>query len=97
MIPKRMRPKNVKLVRRNQPTASQRLLNGELDFVTLFTKAIGSQKLNMDFNFQNLQLQLPSGAQILQGVSGNILHGRMTAIMGPSGAGSKSMINNSLS
>jgi hypothetical protein len=53
-----------------------------------FTKALGSQQLSMNFSFDNLQKQLPNGKYILQGVTGSIKSGRMTAIMGPSGAGS---------
>lgn len=41
-----------------------------------------------DHRFNDLQLTLPNRKAILQGATGDILSGRMTAIMGPSGAGS---------
>jgi ABC-type multidrug transport system fused ATPase/permease subunit len=45
--------------------------------------------LKMNFQFTDLSLKLATGKSILQGVTGEIFAGRMTAIMGPSGAGSK--------
>jgi hypothetical protein len=39
----------------------------------------------LDFQFNNLGLQLPGGKKILQGVTGRIESGKVTAIMGPSG------------
>ena len=41
----------------------------------------------MNFKFNDLGLQLKGGKEILKGVNGEINAGRMTAIMGPSGAG----------
>lgn len=58
-----------------------------LDF---YKKGLKGRRLEMEFNFQNMGLKLPNGGKvILQGVSGEIKSSRMTAIMGPSGAGSK--------
>jgi len=41
------------------------------------------------FQFENVGLKLPDGREVLKGVTGEIVPGRLTAIMGPSGAGSK--------
>jgi hypothetical protein len=43
----------------------------------------------VDFEFDRLGLKLPGphGKVILSGVTGTIQHGRVTAVMGPSGAG----------
>lgn len=40
----------------------------------------------IDFKFSDLSFTLKSGAKVLQGVNGSIKHGRVTAVMGPSGA-----------
>ncbi|KAJ3326983.1 hypothetical protein HDU76_012450 [Blyttiomyces sp. JEL0837] len=47
----------------------------------------GQENLRMDFSFNQLGLKLAGGKTILQGVTGEIRSGRMTCIMGPSGAG----------
>ena len=48
------------------------------------------KSLMVDLKFSNLSLALEGGKKtILRGVSGQIRSGRVTAIMGPSGAGSK--------
>ncbi|KAJ3097132.1 hypothetical protein HDU97_005134 [Phlyctochytrium planicorne] len=57
-----------------------------------FKEAIG-QDLRMEFQFNNLSLTLPSGNTVLEGVNGQIQAGRMTAIMGPSGAGKTTFMN----
>ena len=41
----------------------------------------------MNFSFQDLGLKLSATKTILNGVSGEIKAGRLTAVMGPSGAG----------
>ncbi|KAI8837552.1 P-loop containing nucleoside triphosphate hydrolase protein [Chytridium lagenaria] len=62
--------------------------------VAAFTKAFdGHEDLKMDFKFDGLSLKLPNGKNILQGVTGEIKSGRMTAIMGPSGAGKTTFMN----
>jgi ABC-type multidrug transport system fused ATPase/permease subunit len=44
--------------------------------------------LRLSFEFDELSLTLSNGKTILNGISGSIRAGRMTAIMGPSGVGS---------
>ncbi|KAJ3278139.1 hypothetical protein HDU79_001840, partial [Rhizoclosmatium sp. JEL0117] len=53
----------------------------------------GLADLQMNYDFDDLSLTLPDGKSILQGVSGSINAGRMTAIMGPSGAGKTTFMN----
>ncbi|KAJ3094464.1 hypothetical protein HDU97_008035 [Phlyctochytrium planicorne] len=60
--------------------------------VSGFKEAIG-ENLRMNFGFKDLSLTLPSGITVLKGVSGQIRAGRMTAIMGPSGAGKTTFMN----
>ncbi|OAJ36968.1 hypothetical protein BDEG_21060 [Batrachochytrium dendrobatidis JEL423] len=52
-----------------------------------FHKALGGRDMRMNFKMHDLGLKLPSGKTVLEGVSGSIRDSRMTAIMGPSGAG----------
>jgi ABC-type multidrug transport system fused ATPase/permease subunit len=69
-----------------------------------FKKSTGGAQLRMNFQFQDLRYvvggsagrnastsskRTKRGKVILEGVSGEIRAGRMTAVMGPSGAGSK--------
>ncbi|KAJ3119093.1 hypothetical protein HDU96_000008 [Phlyctochytrium bullatum] len=53
----------------------------------------GQSTLRMDFRFRDLGLRLANGKTVLQGVTGTIRSGRMTAIMGPSGAGKTTFMN----
>ncbi|KAJ3109362.1 hypothetical protein HK100_003303, partial [Physocladia obscura] len=53
----------------------------------------GHDDLRMNYQFSALGLRLSSGKEILKGVSGEIKSGRMTAIMGPSGAGKTTFMN----
>ncbi|KAJ3078440.1 hypothetical protein HK100_010728, partial [Physocladia obscura] len=53
----------------------------------------GHDNLRMNYQFTALGLRLSSGREILKGVSGEIKSGRMTAIMGPSGAGKTTFMN----
>ncbi|KAJ3025743.1 UNVERIFIED_CONTAM: hypothetical protein HDU68_006733, partial [Siphonaria sp. JEL0065] len=53
----------------------------------------GRDDLQMNYEFDSLGLTLPDGKTILEGVSGSINAGRMTAIMGPSGAGKTTFMN----
>ncbi|KAI8847582.1 hypothetical protein BC829DRAFT_490653 [Chytridium lagenaria] len=55
-------------------------------------EALGDD-LRMNFSFSDLSLRLPSGVTVLHGVSGEIKAGRLTAIMGPSGAGKTTFMN----
>jgi ABC-type multidrug transport system ATPase subunit len=47
----------------------------------------------MDIEFKDLGLTLPSGKVILEGVNGSVRAGRVTAIMGPSGAGKTTFLS----
>ncbi|KAJ3095667.1 hypothetical protein HDU97_006616 [Phlyctochytrium planicorne] len=70
----------------NNAAEAERLGN----LVDVFKMAFdGHENLKMEFKFEDLGLKLPNGKSILQGVTGEIKSGRMTAIMGPSGAGSE--------
>ncbi|KAJ3021152.1 UNVERIFIED_CONTAM: hypothetical protein HDU68_009782 [Siphonaria sp. JEL0065] len=53
----------------------------------------GHDDLRMNYRFEDLSLKLATGKEILKGVSGEIKSGRMTAIMGPSGAGKTTFMN----
>ncbi|KAJ3023290.1 UNVERIFIED_CONTAM: hypothetical protein HDU68_008692 [Siphonaria sp. JEL0065] len=53
----------------------------------------GRDDLQMNYEFDGLGLTLPDGKTILESVSGSINAGRMTAIMGPSGAGKTTFMN----
>ncbi|KAI8816706.1 uncharacterized protein EV422DRAFT_275965 [Fimicolochytrium jonesii] len=61
--------------------------------VQAFQRALGRRPLQMDFRFHSLGLKLKSGKSILEGVNGEIKAGRLTAIMGPSGAGKTTFMN----
>ncbi|KAF0543785.1 putative ATP-dependent permease ADP1 [Gigaspora margarita] len=50
-------------------------------------------KTTFDIEFENLGLILPSGIEIMKGVSGKLTHGRTCAIMGPSGAGKTTFVS----
>jgi len=47
----------------------------------------------LDIKFHDLQLTLPNGKTIMQGVSGQLLKGQFTAVMGPSGAGKSTFLS----
>ncbi|KAJ3277862.1 hypothetical protein HDU76_010140, partial [Blyttiomyces sp. JEL0837] len=47
----------------------------------------------MDFQFHDLSLKLSNGKSVLQGVTGEIKAGRLTCVMGPSGAGKTTFMN----
>ncbi|KAJ3123862.1 hypothetical protein HK101_006267, partial [Irineochytrium annulatum] len=61
--------------------------------VAAFHSALGHRELRMNFKFDNLSLQLKSGKKVLEGVTGEIRSKRMTAIIGPSGAGKTTFMN----
>ncbi len=56
---------------------------------TLLHQVLAVKSATVDFEFDSLGLKLPGphGKVILSGVTGTIQHGRVTAVMGPSGAG----------
>ena len=64
---------------------------GSLENSSLLTKSSAlstPKKLTIDIKFENLGLRLrTTGKKVLQGVTGEIRSGRMTAVMGPSGSG----------
>ncbi|KAJ3192059.1 hypothetical protein HK101_007118 [Irineochytrium annulatum] len=61
--------------------------------VAAFHSALGHRELRMNFKFDNLSLSLKSGKKVLEGVTGEIRSKRMTAIIGPSGAGKTTFMN----
>ncbi|KAJ3390526.1 hypothetical protein HDU84_007377 [Entophlyctis sp. JEL0112] len=61
--------------------------------VDAFRESFRSRELRMNFRFESLSLQLKNGKTILQGVTGEIRSKRMTAIIGPSGAGKTTFMN----
>ncbi|KAI8832704.1 hypothetical protein BC829DRAFT_408423 [Chytridium lagenaria] len=73
---------------RNMEAKVQKLVEG-------FKQVLGDD-LRMNFSFSDLSLKLPTGVTVLKGVTGEIKAGRMTAIMGPSGAGSRTTFMNVL-
>ncbi|KAJ3451100.1 abc transporter g family member [Anaeramoeba flamelloides] len=70
---------------------------GEINATSLWGNTTEIPKLDffLDFRFENLGLRIKgrSGKIVLKGVTGQIRHGRVTAIMGPSGAGKTTFLN----
>ncbi|KAI9337955.1 hypothetical protein BDR26DRAFT_863348 [Obelidium mucronatum] len=66
---------------------------GMLLLVNAFKESFRNRELRMNFRFDNLALRLKTGKTILQGVTGEIRSKRMTAIIGPSGAGKTTFMN----
>ncbi|KAI9337953.1 hypothetical protein BDR26DRAFT_803813 [Obelidium mucronatum] len=50
-------------------------------------------QVRMNFRFEGLELTLKNGHKVLSGVTGKIEEGKMTAILGPSGAGKTTFMN----
>jgi ABC-type multidrug transport system fused ATPase/permease subunit len=44
-------------------------------------------ELTLDIEFEKLSLTIPKVGTLMSGVTGSLMHGSLTAIMGPSGAG----------
>lgn len=61
--------------------------------VATFRNGLNGLDIKMNFIFKNLGLTLSGNKTILEGVSGEIRAGRLTAIMGPSGAGKTTFMN----
>eukprot|EP01119_Soliformovum_irregulare_P019516 TRINITY_DN6197_c1_g1_i1.p1 TRINITY_DN6197_c1_g1~~TRINITY_DN6197_c1_g1_i1.p1 ORF type:complete len:781 (+),score=218.38 TRINITY_DN6197_c1_g1_i1:3-2345(+) len=59
------------------------------------TTSLGSkiQPSRFDFKFDRLRYVLKDGKVILSGITGEIRHGRVTAIMGPSGSGKTTFLS----
>ncbi|ORY42611.1 hypothetical protein BCR33DRAFT_851653 [Rhizoclosmatium globosum] len=66
---------------------------GMKTLVNAFKESFRNRELRMNFRFESLALQLKTGKTILQGVTGEIRSKRMTAIIGPSGAGKTTFMN----
>ena len=71
----------------NRNAAKRRSQHELQRFAGYYKKGLDNKNLSMNFKFNDLGLQLKGGKEILKGVNGEINAGRMTAIMGPSGAG----------
>ncbi|KAJ3202527.1 hypothetical protein HDU67_000462 [Dinochytrium kinnereticum] len=63
------------------------------NLIRAFHSAMGHRELRMNFKFDNLALALKNGKKVLEGVTGEIKSKRMTAIIGPSGAGKTTFMN----
>ncbi|TPX47429.1 hypothetical protein SeMB42_g03315 [Synchytrium endobioticum] len=61
--------------------------------VDAFKRGMNHQELAIGFKFDDMGCTLKTGKVILQGVTGEIKPGRLTAIMGPSGAGKTTFMN----
>ncbi|KAJ3101513.1 hypothetical protein HDU96_009963 [Phlyctochytrium bullatum] len=61
--------------------------------VSAFHKALGDKEMRMNFEFEDLGLKLSNGKKVLESVTGAIRAKRMTAILGPSGAGKTTFMN----
>ncbi|CAB9505209.1 Putative white-brown complex homolog protein 30 [Seminavis robusta] len=60
---------------------------------TYSTMKIQGPSQKIDMSFRDLQLTLPNGLCIMEGVSGQINHGSFCAILGPSGAGKTTFLS----
>jgi hypothetical protein len=70
----------------------QSLLNSSFEeLVKSFKRGLNGKQIVMDFQFRDMSLDI-ANKKILDGVNGSINSSRITAIMGPSGAGSIHLI-----
>jgi ABC-type multidrug transport system ATPase subunit len=69
------------------------LLYGYSQKRTKRTGRIMNAEKRFDIAFNDLGLVLPTGVQIMKGVTGELKSGRLCAIIGPSGAGKTSFVN----
>ncbi|KAJ3413486.1 hypothetical protein HDV05_007931 [Chytridiales sp. JEL 0842] len=79
--------------KKKKENAGDNALESKTSLVSAFKKSFHSTPLDLELKFERLSLTLPNGNRILQGVTGKIVSGRMTAIMGPSGAGKTTFMN----
>ncbi|KAI8896888.1 hypothetical protein BC833DRAFT_553259 [Globomyces pollinis-pini] len=61
--------------------------------ISSFKKSMNGKQFQIQFKMDGLRYHLPSGKSILNGISGQIHSSRMTAVMGPSGAGKTTFMN----
>lgn len=71
----------------------QNLLKGYLKAFQISEGENLRNVLGMCIDFKNLEVSLKGGKTILNGVSGQISTGKLTAVMGPSGAGKTTFMN----
>jgi ABC-type multidrug transport system fused ATPase/permease subunit len=72
----------------NLPSNEKRSTFEDRDIINAFKSSMNGSLLRIHLKFNNMSLTLPSGATILDNVTGEIQPGRFTAILGPSGCGS---------
>jgi len=66
----------------------------EMDDMSVDTSSSRAKReLKIDISFKDLGVELVDGKKILQGVTGTLKAGRMTAIMGPSGCGKSTFLS----
>ena len=61
--------------------------------VDYFRRGFNGKGIKTWFSFSDMGLKLPNGKVVLTGVTGEIRSAKMTAIMGPSGAGKTTFMN----
>ncbi|TPX35213.1 hypothetical protein SmJEL517_g02343 [Synchytrium microbalum] len=64
----------------------------QMQLVNAFRRGLEGHKLSLRFDFKNVTL-VRNGRPILTQVSGHIMPGKLTAILGPSGAGKTTFLN----
>jgi ABC-type multidrug transport system ATPase subunit len=65
----------------------------KLQLAQNFQRSMNGAQVQMNFRMEALGLTLNTGKTILQGVDGYIQSGRLTAVLGPSGAGKTTFMN----
>jgi ABC-type multidrug transport system ATPase subunit len=65
----------------------------KLQLAQNFQRSMNGAQVQMNFRMEALGLTLNTGKTILQGVDGHIQSGRLTAVLGPSGAGKTTFMN----
>lgn len=77
----------------NNTPDSEKAEKVKRDLEANFKKSMNGKTLRLEFTMERLGYKLPTGKEILQNVSGKIRAGKLTAIMGPSGAGKTTFLN----